>query len=111
MGGFNEVCRTAGFMGLDEETMGALLEEDGLGVVKEEEAFEGLVGWMKGCDGGGPRGRELLRLIRFSVMEEIYLEETARGMVPEDHREWMEGLVKEALRAKAAVRAKATVEA
>ena len=97
-------------MGLDEETVGKLLEEDRLGVRKEEEAFEGLVGWMKGDAGGGLRGRELLGLIRFGVMEERYLEEKARGMVPEEHREWVEGLVGEALRAKAAVRAKATVE-
>ena len=32
----DEVCRTGGFIGLDEETVGKLLEEDGLGVVKEE---------------------------------------------------------------------------
>ena len=32
VGRFDEVCRTAGFMGLDEETVGKLLEEDGLGV-------------------------------------------------------------------------------
>ena len=67
---FDEVCRTAGFMGLDEETVGKVLEEDGLGVVKEEEAFEGLVRWMKGDSGGGLRGRELLGSIRFGVMEE-----------------------------------------
>ena len=48
VGRFNEVCRTAGFMGLDEETVGKLLKEDGLGVVKEEESFKGLVGWMRG---------------------------------------------------------------
>ena len=107
---FDEVCRTAGFMVLDEETVGKLLEEDGLGVVKEEEAFEGLVGWMKSDDIRSWQGRELLRLIRFGVMEERYLEEKARGMVPEEHREWMEGLVGEALRAKAAVRTKPTVE-
>ena len=60
---FDEVCRTAGFMGLDEETVGKLLEEDWLGVVKEEEAFEGLVGWqwMKGDCGRSSQGRELLR--------------------------------------------------
>ena len=34
VGRFDEVCRTAGFMGLDEETV-RNLEEDGLGVVKE----------------------------------------------------------------------------
>ena len=57
---FDEVCKTAGFMGLDEETVGKLLEEDGLGVRKEEEVFEGLVWWLKGDAGEGLRGRELL---------------------------------------------------
>ena len=107
---FDEVCRTVGFMGLDEETVGKLLEEDGLGVMKEEEAFEGLVGWMTGDAGGRLRGRELLASIRFGVMEEAYLEEKARGMLPEEHREWIEGLVGEALSAKVARRANATVE-
>ena len=107
---FDEVCRTAGFMVLDEATVGRLLDDDGLGVRKEEEAFEGLVGWMKGDTLGGLRGRELLQSIRFGVMEERYLEEIVHWIVPEEHREWMEGLVGDALRAKAAVRAKATVE-
>ena len=107
---FDEVSRTAGFMGLDEETLGTLLEEDGLGVRTEEEAFEGLVRWMKGGAGGGLRGRELLGSIRFGVMEKRYLEEKARGMLPEEHREWMDDLLGEALRAKAAVWSMATVE-
>ena len=57
-------------------------------------------------NGGALRGRELLRLIRFGVMAKGYLEEKARGMVPEEHRECMEaleGLVGEALRVKTAV--------
>ena len=37
----HEVCRTAGFMGLGEETVGKLLKEDGPGVNKEEEAGGG----------------------------------------------------------------------
>ena len=64
-------------------------------------------------NGGALRGRELLRLIRFGVMAKGYLEEKARGMVPEEHRECMEaleGLVGEALRVKTAVLAKATGE-
>ena len=65
---------------------------------------------MTGDAGGGLRGRKLLRSIRFGVMEERYLEEQARGMLPEELRERMEGLVGEALRAKAAVRTKPTVE-
>ena len=107
---FVEVSGTAGFTGLDEETVGKLLEEDMLGVAKEEEAFEGLVAWMKGGPGGGLRGRELLGKIRLCFMEQDYLEEKARMMLPEEYREWVEGLVGEALRVKAAVRAKAAVE-
>ena len=107
---FDEVSRTAGFMRLDEETVGKLLEEDGLGVRKEEEVFEALAGWIQGDEGRGLVLRGLFRKIRFGAMEREYLEEKASGMLPEEHREWMEGLVGEALRAKAAVRAKATVE-
>ena len=65
---FEEVGATAGFRGLDEETVGRLLEDDGLGVRREEAAFEGLVGWMKGGEGRGPAGRELMGKIRFGVM-------------------------------------------
>ena len=57
--------------------------------------------WMKGDDGHSSRGRELLKSIHFGVMEERYLEKEAWWMVPEEHLEWTEGLVWEALRAKA----------
>ena len=79
VGRFKEVSKTAGFTHLDEETVGRLLEEDGLGVWKEEAVFEGLVRWIKGIgDGGGAlRGRALLRKIRFGVMEKEYLEPPA----------------------------------
>ena len=44
---FKEVSKTlfktAGFTHMDEETVGRLLEEDGLDVGKEEEVFEGLL--------------------------------------------------------------------
>ena len=56
VGRFAEVSRTAGFMALDEETVGRLLEDDWLGVGKEERALEGLAGWMKGGEGRGLRG-------------------------------------------------------
>ena len=109
---FKEVSKTAWFTHLDEEMVGRLLEEDGLGVGKEEEAFEGLVRWMKGIgDGDGVlRGRELLRKIRFGVMEQKFLELKACGVLPEDHADWIDGLVGEALRAKAAVREKAPLK-
>ena len=64
----------------------------------------------KGRHWRGLRGRELLSIIRFGVMDERYLEETVREIVPEEHLDWMDGLVGEALRAKVAVRAKATLE-
>ena len=43
-------------------------------------------------------------------MEERYHEEKARGKLPEEHREWIDGLVGEALLYKAEVRSKATLE-
>ena len=112
VGRFEEVSKTAGFIDLDEETLGRLLEEDGLGVRKEEEAFEGLVRWMKGIGDGNDvlRGRELLRKIRFGVMEQKFLELKAHDVLPEDHADWIDGLMLEALRAKAAVREKAPLE-
>ena len=66
-----------GFTGLDEETVGKLMEEDGLGVVKEEEAFEGSVGWIKGDAGAVSTGAAGADPV--GVMEERYLEEKARG--------------------------------
>ena len=112
VGRFEEVSKTAGFMHLDEETVGRLLEEEGLGVRKEEEAFEGLAQWMKGVgDGDGAlREGELLRKIRFGIMEQEYLELKAHDVLPEDHADWIDGLVGEALRAKAAVREKAPLK-
>ena len=62
-------------MGLDDETVGKLLDKDKRGVRRVEEAFEGLVGWMKGDTGGAFRGRGLLGSILFGVMEEECLEE------------------------------------
>ena len=107
---FDEVSGTAGFMELDEEVLGRLLDSDGLGVRTEEEAFEGLVRWMKGGGGYGLRGRELLRKIRYGVMEKEYLEGKVCQVLSEDRADWIDGLVQEALRAKAAARAKAPVE-
>ena len=82
VGKFEEVCATAGFMGLDEEILGRILEDDELGVRREEAAFEGLVGWMKGGEGRGPAGRELMGKIRFGVMAQGYLECKVREALP-----------------------------
>jgi hypothetical protein len=87
---FEEVCGTAGFMGLEQETVGRFLEDDGLGVRREEAVFEGLVGWIKGGEGRGPAFRELLGKIRFSVMEQDYLECKAqvKGREAPAEEEW-----------------------
>jgi hypothetical protein len=109
VGKFEEVCATAGFMGLDEETVGRLLEDDGLGVRTEEVAFEGLVGWMKGGEGRGPAGRELMGNIRFGVMAQGYLECKVREALPEEDWDWTDGLIVEAVDAMRALQAKAPV--
>ena len=103
------MCATAGFMGLDEETVGRLLEDDGLGVRREEAAFEGLVGWMKGGEGRGPAGRELMGKIRFGVMAQDYLECKVREALPEEDWDWTDGLIVEAVDAMRALRTKAPV--
>ena len=48
---FEAVSRTAELIDIDEETMTRLLDEDGLGVRKEEGLFEGLVRWLLGRKG------------------------------------------------------------
>ena len=90
---FEELTATRGFMEIDEEVMGSLLEDDGLCVSKEEAAFEGLVGWMKG-GGGELRGRGLLSKIRFGLMDQEYLTSRIQGTLGE----WIDGLVADALR-------------
>jgi hypothetical protein len=106
---FEEVCATAGFMGLEEETVGRLLEVDGLGVRREEAAFEGLVGWMKGGEGRGPAGRELMGKIRFGLMEQDYLVYKGREALAEEEWDWIDIIFLEAVRAKRALRTNAPV--
>ena len=47
----DKVCRMPGLTRLDEETVVKLLEDYGLGVRIQEEAYEGLVLWMQGDAG------------------------------------------------------------
>ena len=107
---FEEVSKSADFVGLDEETVGRLLDEDRLGVRKEDEAFEGLMRWLKGGTRAVQSERELLRKIRFGMMKQEYLEVKVREIVTEEHRGWIEDLVVEALRAKTATRGTAQAE-
>ena len=97
---FEEVAGTAGFLSLDEEAVGDLLEDDGLRASREEAAFEGLVRWMKGGD-GGLRGRGLLSKIRFGLMGREYLASHIRGTLGEEHAGWIGDFVLEALRLRA----------
>ena len=101
---FEEVAGTGGFLRLSEETVGRLLEEDGLGVGTEEAAFEAAVRWMRAGDGGPWRGRGLLRAIRFPLMGGEYLGGRVREAVGGLEGEGLDGIVEEALRAKAAMR-------
>ena len=70
---FDDFARTAGFMEVGEEVLGALLEDDGLWTDGEERVFEGVVRWLKRGEGGEVRGSGLLGKVRFPLMEEGYL--------------------------------------
>jgi WD40 repeat protein len=70
---FDEFARTAGFMGLGEEVLGSLLEDDGLCTEREELVYEGVARWMKEGEGRDVRGSGLLGKVRFPLMKELYL--------------------------------------
>jgi hypothetical protein len=101
---FEELTRTEGFVRMGEETLESLLENDHLSARNEEAVWEAIARW-RGAEGGQPgqvRGRGLVGKIRFPLMEEGYLRSRVVGMAPAEDAEWMEGVVAEALRAKAA---------
>ena len=97
---FEELAKSEGFTRMDEEALGRLLDDDDLLVSSEEAVWEAVVEWRRVQ--GQARGRGLVRKIRFPLMEEGYLRTRAAGMAPAEEAEWMEGVVGEALRAKAA---------
>jgi hypothetical protein len=98
---FEEVAQTNGFMEIGEEALGCLLDNDGLAAKNEEAVWKALVRWMR-AEEGQVRGRGLVGKIRFPLMEEVYLRSQVVGMMPAEDAEWMEEIVGEALRAKAA---------
>eukprot|EP00291_Cryptomonas_curvata_P030285 CAMPEP_0172205800 /NCGR_PEP_ID=MMETSP1050-20130122/32829_1 /TAXON_ID=233186 /ORGANISM="Cryptomonas curvata, Strain CCAP979/52" /LENGTH=293 /DNA_ID=CAMNT_0012884743 /DNA_START=20 /DNA_END=899 /DNA_ORIENTATION=+ len=98
---FEEFVRTESFVSIDEKILGSLLDDDGLSARSEELVWEAVVLWMKAKE-GKLRGRELLHKIRFPLMCEEYLRSKAVAMLPAEHADWVEGLVEEALRVKAA---------
>jgi hypothetical protein len=107
---FQEVSGTTGFLGLDEETVGRVLEEDDLGVRREEEALKGLLLWMKGGEGQELRGRKLLSNIRFGMMKPDFLVSKAHEMLPKVQKDWIESLVVDELRVRCALQTNAPVE-
>ena len=98
-GRFEELAMTEGFMLMGEEALGKLLDDNFLAARNEEAVWEALVAWMRAEEA---RGRELVAKVRFPLMEEGYLRSRVLGMAPAKHAEWMEFVVAEALRAKAA---------
>jgi hypothetical protein len=101
---FEELSKTAGFMGMSEEVLGSVLDDDGLAARNEEAVWEAVAGWMRAED-GRLRGRGLVKKIRFPLMEEWYLRSRVVGMAPAEDAEWMAGVVAEALQARAALSA------
>ena len=82
---FDALAKTAGFITLDENVLGSLLDDDGLTTEKEEKVFEGLVRWMKGGEGGkARRGESLLKKIRFPFMDLLYLADVAKELLPDN---------------------------
>ena len=94
---FEEVARTAGFVGLGEEAVGRLVDDDRLDAGSEERVFECVVGWMAGGGADGcVKGRGPLGKVRFLLMDAGYLAREVEGRVPAEHREWAKGAVEEA---------------
>ncbi len=106
---FEEFVRTESFLSIDEKVLGSLLDDDGLSARSEELVWESVVLWMKAKE-GKLRGRELLHKIRFPLMCEEYLRSKAVPMLPPEHADWVEGLVEEGLRVKAARSENASIE-
>ena len=98
---FEELAKTEGFMRMGEEALGRLLDDDHLAARNEEAVWEAVAGWRRTEDRQA-RGRGLVGRIRFPLMDEGYLRSRVVGMAPAEDAEWMEGVVAEALRAKAA---------
>ena len=97
---FEDVAATDAFLRIGEDVLGSLLDEDDLVASSEERVFECLLRWMKGAEGGELRGRGLLSRIRFPLMDGKFLALNMFDVFPENHLDWIEGLVSEATRIK-----------
>ena len=80
---FESFAATAGFMELEEEELGALLDEGCVEAEGEEQVLEAVASWMRG--GGAAqqlRGEGLLWKIRFDAMGTEYLRGDGRAVMP-----------------------------
>ena len=94
---FEEVAGTEGFLCLDEEALGRLVDDDRLEAESEERVFECVARWMsQGGARGGVRGLGLLGKVRFPLMEAGYLASEVEGRVPAEVRERAGKVVREA---------------
>ncbi len=98
---YKELVQTEGFLRMGEEVLGRLLDDDRLAARNEEPVWEAVAMWRRAGDEHA-RGPGLVEKIRFPLMEEGYLRRRVVGVAPAEEAEWMEGVVAEALRAKAA---------
>ena len=79
---FDAFASSAGFVELNEELLGSLLEDDELRSESEERVFETVVRWMtRGGAAGAVRGGGLLRKVRFPFMAAAYLEKEAKAQL------------------------------
>ena len=92
---FEELAGTAGFAMMEEEALGCLLDDNELVAT-----WEAVAGWMK-AGGAALRGHGLLGKIRFGLMDDGYLTSNAVGQLPAADAELIQGLVTEALAARA----------
>ena len=72
---FEAFAATDGFLRLDEEELGSLLDEGRVEAEGEERVLEAVARWMRGGEGPGTplRGEGLLRKVRFGAMGTEYL--------------------------------------
>ena len=65
LGEFDALCRTEGFMLLEEEELGALLDADAVEEGREGPALSAVLRWMRPAGAGEPRGKSLVTMPSF----------------------------------------------
>jgi hypothetical protein len=98
---FEQFATSGGFMEMREEALGNVIDGDWLAARNEEAVWEAVAGWMQSAV-GEVGVCSVVRKIRFPLMREEYLWGHVVAVVGEEDKEWMAGVVAEALRAKVA---------